>query len=184
MMKIKLLYFFLSIFCLNAHAEEVKKVTPIRSLHSLEAQRLIILAPPIINPHNFSFEFGFLTQKKLESFNYHYNTFAKVFFAEEYNASEEDLRSAALGAKVGLLLPLTSWFPLFFELGFGYAKTVLHHRPWFGRKSQSRESKDMPLAEGGVLFVFTNGLLLRGTWQANNVDYFQKKFFFSFGYSF
>jgi len=144
--------------------------------------KLAFYTPVILNPKYFSFSFSFLTRKKL-SRNYHFNAFAGIFLAEESFTTNDDIRAGALGFKGGVLLPTQPWVPLYFQFSFGYAKTVLHREPWFGKKDQSFQIKDMLMVETGILFKWKQ-FLLRYVFQINTTSYFKKKNFISIGANF
>ena len=149
----------------------------------LPEKRVTIYTPHIFNPKYFAFEFGFVTKKKLGK-SYNYNAFAKAFIAEEFYTTDSELRAGALGAKAGVYLLTQPWFPIFLEMGIGYAKTSLHKDPWLGDREDSIHSKDLLLAEAGLFYLHREKLIFRATYQANGVDYFTKKFFVSIGFNY
>ena len=149
----------------------------------MQGKRLTIYTPHIFNPKYFDFEFGLITKKRISS--YHYNAFAKAFIAEEfYNTNDPELRAGALGIKMGIFLPTQKWFPLFLELGFGYAKTSLHKDPWLGDRDDSVATKSLLLAEGGLVYLHKKKILFRCVYQVNNIDYFDLKTFVSIGFNY
>lgn len=146
---------------------------------ALKTKRIVLFAPVFLNPDSFSFEIGFLTRKSISS--YQYNAYAKAFLGGDITPGESEDRSSALGAKVGVLLPTQSWTPLLLDLGFGFAKTAYQQNPWFGKNEDNLNSKDMLLAEVGLMYVHKKSLIYRVSYQENNVDYFTREVFFSIG---
>lgn len=144
----------------------------------------MIYTPHLLNPKFFGFEFGFVTNKKIERINYPYNAFAKITITEDFYEFDPDLRGGALGFKAGVLLPTQPWIPLSLELAIGYARTSLQKDPWLGDEEDSIRSDDLLLFEAGILYRMKEKLLFRFSYQFNNVEYFQRNFFFSIGYNF
>jgi len=140
--------------------------------------------PHIFNPKFFAFEFGFVTDKKIKSWNYPYNAFAKILIAEDFYKFDPNLRAGALGFKAGIMIPTQPWLPISLELAIGYAKTSLQKDPWLGEDDDRIQNKDLLLAEGGLVWIYNGKILFRLNYQYNNVDYFKRKIFFSIGSNF
>lgn len=141
--------------------------------------KIMLFSPVFLNPDAYSFEFGFLTMKR--SGNYSYNAYAKAFIGGELNLEVKNLRAAALGAKVGVILPTQPWFPISLDVGMGFARTALQKNPWFGKNEENLGNKDMFLAELAVIYLHRKRLIYRVSYQTNNVDYFTRKIFLSIG---
>ncbi|MCO4793788.1 MAG: hypothetical protein KC493_08755 [Bacteriovoracaceae bacterium] len=150
----------------------------------LKNKRIMFYTPHLFNPKFFGFEFGFVTDKKIEAINYPYNTFAKILISEDFYRYDSTLRAGALGLKAGILLPTQPWIPLSLELAVGYAKTSLQEDPWLGEDEERIQSKDLMLAEAGIVFTYRKKVLFRLHHQFNNVNYFVRKTFFSVGSNF
>lgn len=150
----------------------------------LKHKRVMYYTPHILNPKYFGFEFGFVTDKKIKSWNYPYNAFAKILIAEDFYKYDPNLRAGALGFKVGIMLPIQPWIPVSLEMGIGYSKTSLQNDPWLGKDEDRLQNKDMFMAEAGLVWIFRRKLLFRLNYQYNNVVYFQRKLFFSIGSNF
>ncbi len=150
----------------------------------LKNKRVMYYTPHIFNPKFFGFEFGFVTDKKIESWNYPYNAFAKVVLAEDFYKYDPTLRAGALGFKIGIMIPTQPWIPVSLEMAIGYAKTSLQIDPWLGDKDDRLQDKDLFLAEAGLVWIYNRKLLFRLHYQYNNVDYFVRKVFFSIGSNF
>ncbi|MBI2521323.1 MAG: hypothetical protein HYV97_12950 [Bdellovibrio sp.] len=149
----------------------------------LEKEKLVFFAPNIINTKYFCFEFGFRSQKKIDSLHYLYNAFAEAFVAEESYTTSQDLRAGALGFKGGVILPTQPWIDLFLQFSLGYAKTALHEDPWLGKREESRSIRDMFLIEAGAMYRYKT-LFLRFIHQENTVKYFTRKTFIALGVNF
>jgi hypothetical protein len=134
---------------------------------------LAIFAPPVINKNYFLFEFGFVTEKKIKSWNYDYNAFVTAALFEDWLGKTDNLRAGGLGFKAGVILPTQHWVPLLATLSVGYAKTVLNKNPVFGQESANLSKKDMFLLEAGALYRFNN-YFLRFAYQRSNVGYFSR----------
>ncbi len=150
----------------------------------LRHQGFAFYTPHLINPKFFSIEIGFVTQKSIKRWNYPYHAFANLLIAEESYTTNDELRAGALGAKAGILLPTQPWIPLFVSSSFGFAKTALHHEPWFGKTEQTIEDKTLLLAEFGLLYRYGKKLLFKASYQFNTVDYFKRKTFLAIGLNF
>lgn len=150
----------------------------------LKNKRIMYYTPHILNPKYFGFEFGFVTDKKIESWNFPYNAFAKILLAEDFYKYDPNLRAGALGFKLGLMIPTQPWIPISLELAIGYAKTSLQKDPWLGEDEDRLQNKDLFMAEGGLVWIYNQKLLFRLNYQYNNVDYFVRKVFFSIGSNF
>ena len=169
--------------CLTASIFTVVKArssTP----HFLQKKTVVVYTPHIFNPKYFSFELGFITRKKIPTWDYTFNAFAKATISEEFFSSSSDLRAGALGVKTGVLLPTQPWIPFLIEIAIGYAKTSLHQDPWLGDRDDSVLSRDLFLAEVGGIYRFSSVLFIRVVHQFNNLDYFKRKSFFSVGFNF
>ncbi|MBT7609461.1 MAG: hypothetical protein HN576_06880 [Bacteriovoracaceae bacterium] len=151
---------------------------------TLKKKTLAIYTPHVINPKYFSFEFGFVTEKKIQTLNYNFNAFAKILIAEEFFSTASNLRAGAIGIKTGLFLPTQSWIPLLIEMAIGYAKTSLHETPWLGDRRESEEDSELLLFEAGAIYRVSHTLLLRVVYQINNLHYFKRHTFFSVGFNF
>lgn len=149
----------------------------------LKNEKIGFFTPNILNTKYFAFEFGYLTQKKINRIGYHYNAYAEAFLAEESYTTAEQLRSGALGFKGGVLMPLTPWYSIFWMGAIGYAKTSFHHDPWFGDRDESVSTRDMFLLETGLLFSW-NTFLIRYVYQISNVKYFTRNTMLSLGVNF
>lgn len=151
---------------------------------SLRKKTIIVYTPHIFNPKNFSFELGFVTRKKIPTWDYMFNAFAKATISEEFFSTASDLRAGALGVKTGVFLPTQPWIPLLFEMAIGYAKTSLHKEPWLGDRDDSVADKELFLFEAGGIYRISNTLFIRMVYQINNLDYFKRTSFFSVGFNF
>lgn len=150
----------------------------------LKGKRLSFYSPHLLNPKYFGFEFGFVVNKKIESWDYPYYAYAKATVVEEFYTSDQGLRAGALGVKAGLLLPTQPWVPVFLDLGFGFAKTAYQKDPWFGSRDKTIKEGQMYLAEIGLVMRLSEKLLLRTHIQVNNLDYFKRDFFVSIGFNY
>lgn len=139
----------------------------------LKNGRLAIVAPPVINKDYYLIEFGFVTQKKIKSWNYQYNAYVNAALFEDWVGKPNKLRAGGLGFKGGVFLPTQKWIPLLFTLSVGFAKTVLHNNPILGNDDQSVDKKDMFLIEAGLLYRFDK-YFLRFAYQRSTVSYFSR----------
>ena len=134
---------------------------------------LAMLAPPYANKDYFAFEFGFVTEKKIKSWDYDYNAYVTASLFQDWKDKSDKLRAGALGFKGGVILPTQPWIPLLFTMTLGYAKTALHKSPFFGKDDASVARKDMILIEAGLLYHY-NKYFLRFSYQQTNVKYFSR----------
>lgn len=141
---------------------------------------LVALAPPVANKDYFLFEFGFVTEKRIKAWDYHYNAYVTAGVFQDAQDLPEKLKAGALGIKAGVMLPTQPWVPLLFTTTLGFAKTVLHKNPFLGRDTQNADKKDMFLIEGGLLYHYDR-YFLRGAYQLSNVKYFKRNIFFMIG---
>lgn len=135
---------------------------------------LVFLAPPVVNKDYYLIEFGFVTQKKIVSWDYQYNAYVNAALFEDWAEKTDKLRAGALGFKAGVLLPTQSWVPVLFTFSVGFAKTVLHKNPILGNDDQSVAKKNMLLMEAGLLY-HSDDYFLRLAYQRNNVNYFSRR---------
>ncbi len=144
----------------------------------LKKGSLIRLAPPIINKDYFLLEYGFIIEKSAHK--YDYNAYVTASLFEEYPDRSDRLKSGALGIKAGVLLPIYVTFPLSLQLGGGYAKSVLHPNPIFGKNEQTASKNNMLLLEAGLHYRI-HRYSINVTYQRNTIDYFSRKVFVAFG---
>lgn len=144
----------------------------------LEKQSLIILAPPVINKDYFLLEYGFVVKKEIKE--YFYNAFVTIALFEESADRPDNLAAGALGFKAGIYLPLSDNLPISLKMATGFARSVLHPKPFFGKDEQSASKNSLVLVEIGLQYKkddFVIGL----NYHRNTIDYFTKKVFLSFG---
>lgn len=144
----------------------------------LKNQSLVLLAPPIINKDYFLFEYGFVVKKEIKE--YFYNAYVTIALFEESPDREDRLAAGALGFKAGILLPLHETFPLSLKMGTGFARSVLHPKPFFGKDEQTVSKNNMVLAEIGLQYHH-NEYFFGLTYQRNTIDYFTRKLFLAAG---
>ncbi len=132
---------------------------------------LVTLAPPYINKNYFAFDFGFLTEKKVKS--YEYNTYVTATIFQDWHKQADKERAGGLGFRAGVILPFQPWIPLLFTSSLGFSKTVLHQNPFFGNSEKNISKKDMFSIEGGLIYRIDN-YLIRGVYQVSNVKYFHR----------
>lgn len=145
---------------------------------TLKNDRLFIIAPPIINKDYYLIEYGFSVLKHVK--NYDYNAYVKAALFEDWLNRPDDLKAGALGFKAGILMPLNKSLPLSFQFGGGFAKAVLHKSPVFGKTEQSQSRNNLFLLEAGLTYKYQD-YLVNLVYQRNNVGYFSRKLFLSFG---
>lgn len=145
----------------------------------LREGNLVVLAPPLVNKDYYLFEFGFVIQKKIKAWNYDYNAYVNGALFEDWKGRQDGLHAGALGFKAGVLFPIPE-VPLFLKFGGGFAKTVLHKNPIFGKSEQSVAKKDMFLLELGTLYSFDQ-YFVSFTFQKSNVSYFDRNTFLAVG---
>lgn len=172
------LVFFISMIFINSNSA----LAFVPESMVLQHKKISFYTPHIFNPKFFGFEFGFVTKKNIKS--YHFNAFAKLLIAEEFYTTSSTLRAGALGVKAGVIMPTQPWIPIYFEFAIGFAKTALHVDPWLGDREDSLQSKDLLLAEAGVIFRYKEKMLFRINYQVNTLKYFTKKTFVSVGFNF
>ncbi|MBY0413363.1 MAG: hypothetical protein K2Q18_04330 [Bdellovibrionales bacterium] len=141
---------------------------------------LILFGPPGINKDYFLFEWGFVTEKKIKTWDYKYNAYVTVTLFQDASGRNDNYKAGALGFKGGVFLPIQPWIPLLFSLNVGYAKTALHKDPFLGRDDSSLERKDMILAEAGLFYRIDN-FILRYSYQYSNIKYFKRHLLFTVG---
>jgi hypothetical protein len=141
---------------------------------------LAMLAPPIINKKYYLIEFGFLTEKKIKSWDYNYNAYVTAALFEDWLNQKDKLRAGALGFKGGVLAPTQPWIPLLFSLTGGFAKTVLHNQPLLGREDKAAGKKTMFLLEAGLLYRYDK-YFAKFSYQLSNVKYFKRHTFLTLG---
>ena len=117
---------------------------------------LIMLAPPVANKDYYLLELGFITEKNIKKWDYKYNAYVAAALFEDWLDKEDELRAGGLGFKGGVMLPTQPWVPVLFTVTVGFAKTVLHKNPIFGRDDQIAEKKTMFLLEAGPLYHYKN----------------------------
>jgi hypothetical protein len=159
------------------HSSNVESMT-------IKKNTMAIYTPHIFNPKYFAFEFGFVTEKKIETLDYSFNAFAKILIAEEFFTSATNLRAGAIGIKTGIFLPTQPWIPLLLEMAIGYAKTSLHEDPWLGDRDDSISDSELWLFEAGGIYRISHTLFFRVVYQVNTLDYFKRQTFFSVGFNF
>ena len=142
--------------------------------------KILSIAPPIVNKDYFLLEFGYLLEKKKVAWNYYYNAYVSADLFEDGQNLTDNLKAGGLGFKGGVFLPFEPWWPLLFSISGGYAKTVLHDSPLFGRDAVIKSKKDMVLIELGLLYHYEK-YLIRFNYQKTNVHYFNRSTFISFG---
>lgn len=140
---------------------------------------LFIFAPPIVNKDYFLIEFGFVTEKNINIWDYKYNAYVTAALFQDW-LGKDHLRAGALGFKGGVMLPTQPWIPLILTGSFGFAKTALHKNPFLGKDESSVAQKDMILLEAGILYHFDN-YFIRFIHQRSNVKYFTRHNILMFG---
>lgn len=140
---------------------------------------LAIIAPPGVNKDYYLLEFGFVIQKKIKALDYNYNAYVNAALFEDWKGRLDNLHAGALGFKGGVLFPVPS-VPLFMKVGVGFAKTVLHKNPVWGKSEQNVDKKDMFLLELGAFYSFDR-YFLSFTYQKTNVHYFRRNSFLAIG---
>lgn len=141
---------------------------------------LVLFAPPVINKDYFLIEFGFVIEKKIKAFDFGYNAYVNAALFEDWLGKKDRLRAGGLGFKGGVILPTQPWIPLLFTLSTGFAKTVLHKDPVFGRDEQSVDEKVMILLEAGAMYRYDK-YFIRLAYQRSNVSYFSRHTFLTLG---
>jgi len=175
--------FFMSILAIEkTHAEQPVTQSRLKNF-LLPKEKFIFLAPPLINDKYFSFDFGFQVEKAIKRWNYPYHAFANAMVGEESYTVDPGLRAGIFGFKGGVWLPTQPWVPLYTQFSFGYAKTALHHDPWFGKREQSRSNQDLLYVEAGLMLKWQK-YLGRVVYQVNNIKYLKKNLFVSLGVNF
>lgn len=159
--------------CSKSFAKKTNKYIPPKG-------NLVAIAPPVINKDYFSFEFGFLTEKKINSWDYEYNAYVSAILFQDWLNQDEHLRAGGLGFRGGVLLPILPWTPLLFTTTIGFSKTVLHRKPFFGNAEKSVSKKDMFSIEAGFVYKIDK-YYLRSVYQQSNVKYFNRHLIISFG---
>ncbi len=145
----------------------------------LREGNIAVLAPPVVNKDYYLLEFGFVIQKKIKAWDYNYNAYVNAALFEDWKDRSDNLHAGALGFKAGVLFPVPT-IPLFMKVGGGYAKTVLHKNPIFGKSDQSVDKRDMLLLELGALYSFDH-YFVSFTYQKSNVRYFTRNTFLAVG---
>lgn len=140
---------------------------------------IVNFAPPVVNKDYYLFEYGFTVRKEIKKWKYGYNAFVNASLFEDWKKRTDNLRAGALGFKGGVLFPLPEP-PLFYRVGVGFAKTVLHKNPIFGKEEQSVSKKTMLLFELGLVYKFDN-FYYSATYQLTNVRFFTRHLFLSVG---
>jgi hypothetical protein len=144
---------------------------------------LAILAPPVVNKDYYLLEFGFVTEKKIKSWDYKYNAYVNAALFEDWLNKTDRLRAGGLGFKGGVILPTQPWVPLLFSMTVGYAKTVLNKNPLIGKDEANIAKKDMVLLEAGILYRYDK-YFLRFVYQRSNVKYFNRHTILMMGVSY
>lgn len=144
---------------------------------------LVVLAPPYINKDYYLLEFGFISEKQIKAWDYHYNAYVTGALFEDWKNQKDRLHAGGLGFKGGVMLPTQPWVPLLFTTTIGYAKTVLHRNPILGKDEQSAAKKDMILIEVGALYRVEK-YFLRFAYQRSNVNYFNRHTILMMGVSY
>ncbi|MBC7429413.1 MAG: hypothetical protein H7336_12420, partial [Bacteriovorax sp.] len=80
-----------------------------------------VIAPPYVNKDYYLIEFGFITEKLIEKWNYNYNAYVNAVVFEDWRDRSDKYRAGALGFKGGVILPTQPWVPLLFSFNVGYA---------------------------------------------------------------
>lgn len=168
----KFLSFLLFIlFSLSASGEEKQQI--------FRDGAIINFAPPVVNKDYYLFEYGFTVRKQIKKWKYDYNAFVNASLFEDWHKRGDNLRAGALGFKGGVLFPLPDT-PLYYRVAVGFAKTVLHKNPIFGKDQQSVSKKTMVLFEPGFVYKLDH-IYFTGTYQLTNVRFFTRNYFFSVG---
>lgn len=152
-----------------------------------DKDKIISLAPSVLSPKQFVFDFSYLLDKRIERFDYDYSAYVKVFVLQEPYKRDKELFGAGIGVKFGVMLPTyVNLFdhPISLDVSLGMGKTVLHHRPWLGKKDQALERKDMAIASLGLVYFLPNGFLLKAMYSQNTVSYIDQDWAFHVGYLF
>lgn len=171
LLKVLIIHFFISIspFCMAGSNEFI-----------LPQGNLIMLAPPVANKDYYLLELGFITEKNIKKWDYKYNAYVTAALFEDWLDTEDKLRAGGLGFKGGVMLPTQPWVPVLFTVTVGFAKTVLHKNPIFGRDDQIAQKKTMFLLEAGPLYHYKK-FFLRFAYQVSNVKYFGRNTIFMMG---
>ena len=141
--------------------------------HVFKTGRLLLVGPPLVNKDYFLLEYGFVTDKKIKSWDYQYNAYVTATLFQDWLGNSNQLRAGALGFKAGFILPFQPWIPLEFTITTGFAKTVLHKNPFLGRDHLTVAKKDMVLLESGLLYHYDN-YFFRFSYFVSNVKYFKR----------
>jgi len=140
---------------------------------------LVNFAPPVINKDYYLFEYGFIVRKEIQKWKYGYNAFVNASLWEDWKNRSDNLRAGALGFKAGVLFPLIKE-PLFYRVAGGFAKSVLHKNPIFGKDEQSVSKKTLLLFEAGLVYKFDK-TYVSATYQVTNVKFFTRHIILSIG---
>lgn len=146
----------------------------------LNEGRLLIIAPPVINKNYFLSEFGYVIQKKIMKFDYSYNAYVDVALFEDWLNQKDNQKAAALGFKGGVILPTQHELPFLATITLGYAKSILHPSPIFGREDAITSKHEMVFFELGALYHYQN-YFLKLTYQKSNVQFFKRHTFLALG---
>ncbi len=167
----------LFIFCISLNFPAFAKGT---NEYVIPKGNLMVLAPPVVNKDYFAFEFGFLTEKKIKSWDYEYNAYVSATLFQDWLDQDAHVRAGGLGFRGGVILPFQPWIPLLFTSTLGYSKTVLHRKPFFGNADKNINKKDMFSLEAGLLYRIDK-FFLKTVYQQSNVKYFHRHVIVSFG---
>lgn len=165
--------FFLLAFPVSLQAEIKNQILP--------EGAFLLFSPPVVNKNYFNLEFGFITEKEFKPWKYPYNAYVTAGLFQDTYKRNDNLKSAGLGFRGGVLLPTQPWIPLMGTLALGYSKTVLHKNPIFGRDESSRAKKNMLAFEAGLLYHFDHKYVLRYHYQISNVRFLKTHFMLSLG---
>lgn len=138
------------------------------------------LALPVINKDYFAFEFGFLSQKQIASWNYDYRAYVGGTLFQDWEHQVENQRAGGLGFRAGVLLPTQPWVPLLITTTIGFSKTALNRQPFFGSSDNNISKKDMFSFEAGLLYQIDD-YFIRAVYQVSNVKYFTRHTILFFG---
>ncbi len=187
-----LLSFFLFILSNALYSQKQDLTTNNHHQKNLNHDNFALITSNIANNDVYAIEFGFIGKKKLEKYNFVYNSLVTPFMLEQKitntdigitTNSTNSLKSAILGVKAGLLIPTNPYLGLSIYSVLGYAKSSVAKDPWFGKNEQQLKKRDVFLLEYGLIFHHDR-YLLRTTFIHSNLKYYNKKLQLSIGINF
>lgn len=121
-----------------------------------------------------------MIRKEIKKWGMGYNAFVNASLFEDWKGRSDNLHAGALGFKGGVMFPLLKNQPLFYRVAGGFAKSVLHKNPVFGKDEQSVSKKNLFLFEAGAVYRF-DPVFVGLTYQRTNVKFFSRNLFLSVG---